>query len=111
MSSGLGVNAGNATPDGGMMQGQNAVTTLLLTNLLKKKDSETEDKLGNLEKGSKEYLDLLIKKLDKFQHEYELLQYLFEPKMLGNAMEPTNDAQGNSAWLAGFMSMMVNRKG
>ncbi|UYP44550.1 hypothetical protein NEF87_000835 [Candidatus Lokiarchaeum ossiferum] len=108
-SNGMGgiASAANAA---GMAGGQDAVTTLLLTNLLKKNDNENEEKLSTYEKGSKEYLDLLIKKLDKFQHEYELLQYLFEPKMFGGGMQPTNDDQGNSAWLAGFMSMMMNKK-
>ena len=106
MSGGLAGSVGGK----GMPAGQDAVTTLLLTNLLKKSDKEDEEKLSNFEKGSKEYLDLLIKKLDKFQHEYELLQYLFEPKMFGGSLEPSQDAEGNSAWLAGFMSMMMNKK-
>ena len=96
--------------DPGLGGGQNAVTSLLLTNLLKKNDTENADRLSDVQLGSRDYLDLLIKKLDKYQHEYELLQYLFEPKMLGGTMQPSADAQGNSAWLAGFMSMMVNRK-
>lgn len=95
---------------GNMGQGQNAVTSLLLSNLLKKKDEDAGQKLSELQKGSQAYLDLLIQKLQKFQHEYELLQYLFAPKMLGVDLETTNDAQGNSAWLAGFMSMMMNKK-
>lgn len=97
-------NFGNASAGG-----QNAVTTLLLTNLLKKKDEDTEEKLSTFEKGTQEYLNLLIKKLQKYQSEYDLLQYLFEPKMLGKNVFPSDDAQGNSAWLAAYMSMM-NRK-
>ena len=105
---------GDATGMGGSPTGfgggQNAVTSLLLTNLLKKNDTENADRLSDLKLGSRDYLDLLIKRIDKYQHEYELLQYLFEPKMFGGNLQPSSDAQGNSAWLAGFMSMMVNRK-
>mgnify|MGYP006290767811 CR=1 FL=1 len=91
-------------------KGQNAVTTLLLTNLLKKGEDEENERLKDLERGTPEYLNLLTKKLEKFQSEFELLQYLYEPKTVTGNLAPTEDAQGNSTWLAGFMSMMLKRK-
>ncbi len=91
-------------------QGQNAVTTLLLSNLLKKSEDTDAEYLKNYERGSPAYLELLTKKLEKFQSEFELLRYLFEPKTITGNLSPSDDAQGNSAWLAGFMSMMMNQK-
>ncbi|MHA1585045.1 MAG: hypothetical protein ACTSWL_07300 [Promethearchaeota archaeon] len=111
LSDGSGISGIAGAQSGVNAQGSsNPVTSLLLTNLLKKTDDENEERLKDVETGTPEYLDLLIKKLDKYQHEYELLQYLFEPKLFGSNLQPTEDAQGNSAWLAGFMSMMLKNK-
>ena len=90
---------------GGML-GNNALMSVLVGNMLKK-NNDTDKALSEYNKSSPAYLNALTLKLQKYQKEYELLQYLFtKKKPMNNVPELTGTPAGNSAWLVGFLSMM-----
>ncbi len=90
---------------GGML-GNNALMSVLVGNMLKK-NNDTDKALSEYNKSSPVYLNALTLKLQKYQKEYELLQYLFtKKKPMNNVPELAGTPAGNSAWLVGFLSMM-----
>ncbi len=94
----------------GSMLGGNALMSVLVGNMLKNKD-EREVPLSVVKKESPAYIEALTGRLHKYQKEYELLQFLFtKKKPYPNTPNLTSDSNGNAAWLAGFMSMMMNKK-
>lgn len=106
--SGLGGSETNQQTGGqfGGMLGNNALMSVLVGNMLKKND-DTDKALSEYNKSSPAYLNALTLKLQKYQKEYELLQYLFtKKKPMNNIPELAGTPAGNSAWLVGFLSMM-----
>lgn len=106
--SGLGGSETNQQTDGqfGGMLGNNALMSVLVGNMLKK-NNDTDKALSEYNKSSPAYLNALTLKLQKYQKEYELLQYLFtKKKPMNNVPELAGTPAGNSAWLVGFLSMM-----
>jgi hypothetical protein len=90
---------------GGML-GNNALMSVLVGNMLKK-NNDTDKALADYNKSSPAYLNALTLKLQKFQKEYELLQYLFtKKKPMSGIPDLSATPAGNSAWLVGFLSMM-----
>jgi hypothetical protein len=98
-------NQQNTSQFGGML-GNNALMSVLVGNMLKK-NNDTDKALSEYNKSSPAYLNALTLKLQKYQKEYELLQYLFtKKKPMNNVPELAGTPAGNSAWLVGFLSMM-----
>jgi hypothetical protein len=104
---------GNSEVDGqagnnqfGGMLGNNALMSVLVGNMLKK-NNDADKALDDYNKSSPAYLNALTLKLQKFQKEYELLQYLFtKKKPMSGIPDLSATPAGNSAWLVGFLSMM-----
>ena len=98
--------AGNGNNQFGGMLGNNALMSVLVGNMLKK-NNDTDKALADYNKSSPAYLNALTLKLQKFQKEYELLQYLFtKKKPMSGIPNLSGTPAGNSAWLVGFLSMM-----
>ncbi|MHA1728895.1 MAG: hypothetical protein ACTSWY_09205 [Promethearchaeota archaeon] len=90
---------------GGML-GNNALMSVLVGNMLKNKN-KTELPFSDINRESHDYVKALTGRLQKYQKEYELLQYLFSKKKpMSNVPNLQEGSSGNSAWLVGFLSMM-----